>query len=321
MARVYRSLAEIGPEARPSAVCIGNFDGVHAAHRRLFDRCLKIARELNLISSALTFDPHPASVVAPERAPKLLTPIEERLRLIAEAGLQQIFVLRFDRAFSERTPEGFVEDILVNTVGARAVIVGDNFRFGHGHAGNVDTLRSLGQRYGFVVEVVPGVKVRGRMVSSTEVRNLIASGDVSKAGRLLLRPYALEGRVVSGFGIGSKQTVPTLNLETAAEVLPARGVYITRTRDLDDDRTWPSITNVGTRPTFNGEHQTIETFLLAPLEGKRPERIRVELLRRVRDEKRFESPEVLKAQILRDAARASAYHRRTARLPKSLVLP
>jgi riboflavin kinase/FMN adenylyltransferase len=174
----------------------------------------------------------------------------------------------------------------------------------------VNTLSQLGAQYEFAVEVVQGVSVRGRAVSSTAIRQIIQQGEVSLACRLLLRPYALDGDVVRGHGIGAKQTVPTLNLSTQAEVLPANGVYITRTTDVDNHRIWPSITNVGTRPTFDGDRLTVETWLLAPLEGSAPERIRVEFLRRVRQERRFESAEALKTQILRDAARANAFHRR-----------
>jgi riboflavin kinase/FMN adenylyltransferase len=176
----------------------------------------------------------------------------------------------------------------------------------------VDTLERLGREYGFTVEAVPAVVVRGRIVSSTEVRHLIEAGSVSFAARLLERPYALDGQVVRGHGIGSKQTVPTLNLDTTAEVLPAHGVYITHTRDRDSARTWPSISNIGYRPTFNGDRLTIETFLLQPLEGDSPRRIRVEFLRRVRDERKFDSPEALKTQILKDVARAQAFFRRVA---------
>ena len=316
--RVYRSLSEIEQNAPPAALSIGNFDGLHAGHHQLLERNLRLAGQRGLVPSVLTFDPHPTTIVAPERAPKLLTTIDERIELMRRAGVQQVFVLTFDRTFSELTPEQFVREIVVGAIHARLVLVGDNFRFGHGHQGDVHTLRSLGERYGFDVEIVTAIKVRGRMVSSSAVRTLIEQGDVSRVARLLMRPYALEGRVVSGFGIGSKQTVPTLNLDTKADVLPARGVYVTRTLDLDDGRSWPSITNIGTRPTFDGEHQTIETFLLAPLEGKSPERIRVLFLRRVRDERRFDSPEALKAQILRDAARAAAFHRRTQGLQKAL---
>lgn len=310
MFRVFRSLDEIGPQAPPCAVSIGNFDGVHAGHRRLLRRNIELARERGLTPSALTFHPHPTKVVAPARAPRLLTTIEQRLELIAATGIEQVFVIPFDRHFSQMSPEEFVRGVLVEKVNARAVLVGANFHFGRGQSGHVDTLRTLGEQHGFYTEIVPPVTVRGRIVSSTEVRRLIEAGSVSFAARLLERPYALEGVVVKGQGIGSKQTVPTLNLDTAAEVLPAHGVYITRTLDLDGDRSRPSITNVGMRPTFQGDHLTIETYLLRPLAGQTPERIRVEFLRRVRDEKKFDNAEALKSQILRDVARAEAFFRR-----------
>jgi riboflavin kinase/FMN adenylyltransferase len=188
--------------------------------------------------------------------------------------------------------------------------VGENFRFGRGQGGGVSTLRELGERLGFLTEVVPGFRLRGRMVSSSEVRRLIEAGRVGTAGRLLGRCYALEGEVVSGRGVGSRQTVPTLNLATPAEVLPPNGVYVTRVRDLDSPRRWPAVTNVGNRPTFGGGELSVESFLLTGLEGEAPRRIAVEFRRRLRDERKFESPEALKAQILRDVARAQAYFRR-----------
>jgi len=196
-------------------------------------------------------------------------------------------------------------------LGARAVLVGDNFRFGNKAAGNVTVLAELGARLGFTTEIVPAISCRGRVVSSSGIRELIRGGNVSLAGRFLLRPYGLEGEVVTGRGVGSKQTVPTLNLATAAEVIPANGVYVTRTRDLGDGREWHSITNVGYRPTFGASDQlTIETFLLDPLEGETPARIRVEFLRRVRAERKFESPESLRVQILKDVGTAQRYFRR-----------
>jgi riboflavin kinase/FMN adenylyltransferase len=175
----------------------------------------------------------------------------------------------------------------------------------------------LGQIYGFETRVVTPVKARGRAVSSSEIRRAVESGKVALAARLLGRPYATAGEVVPGHGIGSKQTVPTLNLRTHAQVLPATGVYITRTFDAESERSWNSITNVGYRPTFadpsGSQELTIETFLLDRLDPPAPERIRVEYLRRVREESKFETPEALKAQILRDVGRALAFFRRVTR--------
>jgi riboflavin kinase/FMN adenylyltransferase len=167
---------------------------------------------------------------------------------------------------------------------------------------------------GFEVHAIGKVEIRGRLVSSTEIRNLIQAGQVSRACRLLRRPYSVCGEVVSGLGIGSKQTVPTLNLETASEVLPARGVYISRTHEVGTGRNWESITNVGYRPTFGGDRLTIETYLLSEFDGNRPASIELDFLRRVRDERRFESAEELKTQILKDVASAKSYFRRSMRL-------
>lgn len=312
--RVFRSLESIPADAKGCVVSVGNFDGVHEGHRELFRRNRAIAAGHGWKSAILTFDPHPTRVVAPDRAPRLLTNIDQRLAAIEREGIDEAFVVPFDEKFAKLTPADFVNRVLVDGIGARAVLVGDNFRFGAKQAGNVQTLRSLGKEYGFFLEVVPSFFVRGRMASSTAVRESVLRGNMSEACRLLGRPYSVEGQIVSGFGIGSKQTVPTLNLQTDAEVIPANGVYITRTHDLDQaNRVWPSITNVGVRPTFDGEKLTIETFLLSALDGETPVRIRLEFLRRVRDERRFESPEALKKQILNDVSRAQAFFRRLRR--------
>ena len=308
--RIARSIAEAS-DFEPSAVTIGNFDGAHAGHQHLFHEVVRIARERGLRATVLTFDPHPASVVAPDRVPRLLTTHEERCELLREIGIEQVLILPFTKETARLTPEGFVQQILVDVLHAKAVLVGDNFRFGHKQAGNTKTLSELGENYGYQTRIVEAVKFRGRVVSSSEIRRLIACGDVSLACRCLNRPYAISGDVVAGHGIGAKQTVPTLNLRWSAELLPRPGVYITRTRN---GAVWNSITNVGHRPTFGGDPQlSIETFLLDPLDGPAPTQIRIEFLRRVRDERKFETPESLKAQILKDVGRAQAFFRRSKR--------
>jgi riboflavin kinase/FMN adenylyltransferase len=302
--RVARTLQEAASFGA-SSLTIGNFDGVHIGHQHLFRRVVQAAGELHVKPTVLTFDPHPARVVAPDRTPRLLTTPEQRIVLMGSYGIEQVLLLPFTAAIARLTPEEFVEQIVANVLRARAVLIGDNFRFGHKQAGDARALAEFGQRYGYETRIVGAVKCRGRIVSSSAVRALIEAGNVSLACRFLNRPYALSGDVVHGHGIGSKVTVPTLNLRTSAEVLPARGVYITRTSS-----TWNSITNIGFRPTF-GNHETlsIETYLLDPLIEETPGQIRVEFLRRVRDERKFDSPELLKAQILSDVRRAEAYFR------------
>jgi len=307
---IAHSLGEAGG-FKPCALTIGNFDGVHRAHRQLLRATLEAARGAGLRPAVLMFDPHPSCVVSPERAPRLLTSIEERCKLIQGEGIEHVLIQPFTVELSRLTPEEFATQFLRDGLGAKCVIVGENFRFGCKQAGDTQTLKELGVKLGFEVRLLETVRWRGRRVSSGEIRKLVASGEVGIAGRLLERPSAISGEIVHGHGIGSKQTVPTLNLRTEAQVLPARGVYITRTSDLGTARQWASITNIGYRPTFgDGDALTIETFLLDPLDGATPERIRLEFLRRVRDEKKFDSPEALKAQILRDVGRAKAYFRR-----------
>ncbi len=311
MFRVYCSLPEIGQDAAPCALTIGNFDGVHEGHRRILRRVVELSAERLLTPSVLTFDPHPTRVVAPSRAPRLLSTPEQRLGLLQKEGIEQVFVLPFDFPFSQLSALDFVRQVLVDKLHAKAVMVGADFRFGNRASGDTNLLQLLGVEYGFTTEIIGGVELRGRMVSSSEVRRLVDDGTVSMACRLLGRPYAVEGDVVHGHGVGSKQTVPTLNLDTKSEILPAVGVYITRTTDLEAARKWPSITNVGYRPTFGGDRLTVETFLLAPLEAATPRRIQVEFLRRVREERKFDSPEALKTQIFKDVDRAKTYFRRT----------
>jgi len=300
-----------------SVVTIGNFDGVHAAHRHLFRCVLEAASENGLRAVVLTFDPHPAHVVAPEKAPRLLTTMEERCGLIRAAGIEEIVVLPFEAEIACLSPREFAERVLTGRLAAAIVIVGENFRFGHRQTGDTTTLHELGRELGFETRIISSVKRRGQVVSSSSVRRFIEAGKVTMAARFLERPHSLSGDVVPGEGIGAKQTVPTLNLETRAQVLPARGVYITQTRDLDDSRRWNSITNVGYRPTFNGHALSIETFLLEPLTGSSPRHIQVEFCRRVRDERKFDSADELKAQILRDVGRAQTFFHRMARATKS----
>jgi riboflavin kinase/FMN adenylyltransferase len=307
---VYKSLAETPTDFGPCAITIGNFDGVHAGHRKILRRVAALAREEGWKAAALTFDPHPAKLLAPANAPRLLTALDQRTRMMLEQGIDQILILPFTLELAALTPEEFVREILVDKLGARAVLVGANFHFGKRAAGDAGTLEQLGERYSFETDILAPVVWRKRGISSSEIRRLIEAGDVSTACRMLSRPHSLDGAVVRGEGIGSKQTVPTLNLDTQAEVIPGNGVYVTRTRAGGGQREWPSITNVGCRPTFDGQHRTIETYLLSALDGAAPEEISVEFLRRVRDERKFESPEALKTQILRDVDQAQTYFRR-----------
>ncbi len=291
------------------ALTIGNFDGVHRGHQELIKQVCTIAGEHGWTSAAVTFDPHPTKLLAPQRAPKLLMPLEARIAQMKRYGLDEVICLPFDHAMASLSPDQFAQQILRDKLRAKAVVVGDNFRFGHKQAGDVHALAELGAKYGFLTQAIGAVVVRGRIASSSAIRHLLAAGEVSKACRLLNRPFSIEGQIVSGHGIGAKQTVPTLNLDTTAEVLPANGVYITSTLLPGHHKPVPSITNIGMRPTFGGDKLTIETFLLRPF-TEQPTTIELFFHRHVREEQQFSSPEALRAQIMKDVGRANAYWRR-----------
>jgi riboflavin kinase/FMN adenylyltransferase len=316
--RVFHSVSELPADFGPSVVTIGNFDGVHLGHREIMRRVAALAKERGLVPTVLTFDPHPARVLAPERAPKLINTIAQRLRRLERERIEAALLLPFSLEFAKLSPEQFARDILAQALQARVVLVGEDFRFGFRQSGNIDTLRELGAKYGFELQPVAAVSsaTAGKQdrISSTRIRELVAAGRVSRACRIMGEPFALEGPVVAGQGIGSKKTVPTLNLAAENELLPKTGVYVTKTRDEATGQEWPSITNVGYRPTFNGQSLTVETFLLDGPPAERPARIEVVFLTFMRDEMRFETPESLKSRIIRDAGAAKRFHTRFSRL-------
>lgn len=294
----------------PCALAIGNFDGVHLGHRALVAAAVAYAGEHGLKPTILTFDPHPTHIVAPQRVPLMICSLAERVRLLKEAGAEEVHVEPFTSELAALTPREFVLQVLVQKLNAKGVFVGENFCFGAQKAGTPEVLRALGEEFGFATRFLPPVCYRHEVVSSSAVRRYLSEGRVSRSNRLLGRCFALSGPVVSGYGIGSKQTVPTLNLRPAPNQLVPRGVYITETFETPTGRRWQSITNAGVRPTFGGEELTVETFLLSPFEGPTPENIRVEFRHFVRPEQQFPDPQSLKAQILRDVKRAQTYWRR-----------
>jgi riboflavin kinase/FMN adenylyltransferase len=233
--RVFRSVSEFPPDFGPSVVTIGNFDGVHLGHREIMRRVAALARQRGLTPTVLTFDPHPARVLAPERAPRLIDTIPQRLRRLEHEGIEAALLLPFSLEFAKFSPEQFARDILARALNARVVLVGEDFRFGFRQSGNIETLCELGAQLGFELQPVAAVSAalagKRDRISSTRIRELVAAGRVSRACRILGEPFALEGPVVPGQGIGSKKTVPTLNLSAENELLPKTGVYVTKTRD------------------------------------------------------------------------------------------
>jgi len=300
-------------DGRGSVIAIGNFDGIHLGHQRLLQHCIGLGKESGAVATALTFELLPQKVLRPESAPLRISTNEQRLEWFAALGMEAAVVLPFTMELSRLAPEDFVDEILVRQLQVRAVVVGDNFRFGHKQAGDVKFLRELGMRDGFDVIVHEPVVVDGKIVSSTVIRKMIAEGDVTRAARMLGRAFALTGEVVTGTGTGRKFTFPTLNLRAEQELLPARGVYVTRTVMEGEPSSHRSVTNVGMRPTFNGTGLTVETHLLDYSGNFSPKRIEVRFWKKLREEKKFAGPEELKSQIAKDIARANGFFARLRR--------
>jgi riboflavin kinase/FMN adenylyltransferase len=299
---------------RYSVLAVGNFDGLHLGHQAILRATVERALETNAVSTALTFDPPPLKVLRPESAPPRISTNTQRIEWCSTLGLEAAVVMPFTIELSRLSAEDFVEQILVGELRVATILVGENFRFGHRQTGNVKLLRELGERLGFEVVILPPVVFRGEIVSSTIIRREIAEGDVSHAGRLLGRPFVLTGEVVSGTGTGSKFTFPTLNLVPEQELLPARGVYITRTCFPGDSRSHRSVTNIGMRPTFNGTALTVETHLL-DFRGEIPaKRMEVRFWKRLRQEMKFSGAEELRQQIARDIDSANRFFNRLRRL-------
>jgi riboflavin kinase/FMN adenylyltransferase len=305
--RVINQLEELQDVCGASAVTIGNFDGVHLAHQKLLQRVVQVARRLGAVATAVAFEPHPAKVLAPRRAPKLLTPLPHKLQLIEATGIDRLVVLPFTREFAHLSPVEFVRRILISSLHAVAVHVGPSFRFGYRQSGDAETLQALGRQEGFEVEVVPLLEVRGEKVSSSRIRELVAKGRVNRACRLLGRPFSVCGPIVTGLGVGRKHTVPTLNLAPIEEQLPKLGVYVTRTKLRG---AWhDSVTNVGHKPTFGDHRLTVETYLLNRAEETDEPEMEIEFLYRLRNEMKFPNPASLKSQIQEDARRSLKFHR------------
>jgi riboflavin kinase/FMN adenylyltransferase len=255
-------------------------------------------------SAVITFDPHPIRFLAPDKAPKLISTLAQKVALIREAGIDLLLVARFDADFAALEPDTFISRYLVDGLSACALSVGANFSFGYRQSGTVETLRRWSHQ--FELLEVPPVRVRGALVSSTLIRERIAQGEVNAARRLLGRPVEIEGRIVEGAGRGRRVTVPTFNLESDNELLPGRGVYITRI-SLDGAPYLDGVTNIGVRPTFDANELTVETHALSGPVPSQASRASLQFLRRLRDERRFNSPVELSAQIAEDVRRARRF--------------
>jgi riboflavin kinase/FMN adenylyltransferase len=289
-------------------LALGNFDGVHVGHQAIFHQVVKQAKAIDGTSMVFTFDPHPLQVLAADKAPPLLTTCEQKLRLIAALGIAVGLRVPFTEAFARQEPLDFIRDVLCRQIGAHALVVGYDFRFGHRRAGTVALLQEQAALYGYRVTVIEAIRKAGMVVSSSNIRQLLQQGQVEEAARLLGRCYAIEGRVVQGFRRGATLGFPTANVQPVNEVIPHTGVYAVRVGW--EGRVYAGVANVGYNPTFANQALSVEAHLFdfaADLYGAT---VSVEFLERIRAERRFASVEELAAQIARDVKKARTIHAR-----------
>ncbi len=307
--QVFRELEEVPEHLGPTVVSVGNFDGVHVAHQAVVRRMAERAHAIGGKAVAVTFEPHPLRILRPDVAPRLLTPLPVKLQLLEKTGVDATLVLPFSRDLSLMTAHDFAKGVLVNALHAREVHEGYNFHFGHKAQGNIDTLGGFGKEMGFDVHTYSELLLRGHHVSSTEIRALVAAGRVERARALLGRPFSILSNPGRGRGYGTRYTVPTVNLARYDELVPANGVYITWVRI--NGECFDAVTNVGVRPTFGPDSFAIESHLLNFHEIELLAQTEVELifLKRLRQERKFESVDALREQIGRDVARAQRFFR------------
>lgn len=302
--KVIHHLTEYPSSLRNTVATLGNFDGVHRGHQRIFQALLDEAATCSAQALVVTFFPHPLKVLAPARAPRAITTLEERLRLVEACGVPLVLCLRFTPEFAQVAPADFVRHTLVDALGVRMILVGEDFRFGRNREGDIHLLRRMGKEFGFGVRMIRPLRVSGEQVSSTRIRQLIQEGRVRESAQLLGRYYGFAGTVVRGDGRGRTLGIPTANLATDSELLPPKGVYAVLTRL--GDRKLPGVANLGTKPTFSGRSFTIEVHLFDFDEDLYGESLRIEFVDRLRDERRFESVQGLVEQMGRDLLEARA---------------
>lgn len=291
---------------RPTVLTIGVFDGLHLGHQAIIKTVVERALLIDATPTLITFDPHPRQVLKPDSAPPLLQTFVQKMEGLQLLGMQQVIVMRFTQELADISAEKFIEQFMLQNLGALEVHLGQGFAFGKGRAGNIELLEAEAERLGFVADEVPEVRIRNHRISSTMVRHLLQSGRVNQARRMLGRAYGIEGSVIEGRKLGRTISFPTANIEVVNRMLPADGVYVTLA--LIDDVWYRSVTNIGKRPTVGLDVESkVETHVIDfdnDLYGKT---IRIRFLHRLRGEKKFAGLEELKAQIARDRDRTVRY--------------
>jgi riboflavin kinase/FMN adenylyltransferase len=285
---------------------IGNFDGIHLGHQSLFQKVRERAKAIKGTSMVITFHPHPAQILRPGKAPRQIVSDEYKIELIFQHGIEVILAIPFTKEFAQIPAKDFIQNVLVDKIGTKEIVVGYDYTFGRKREGNIHLLKELGKESGFKVHVHPPVTVGTHLVSSTRVRELITSGAMEEARLLLGRPFCLSGTIITGKGIGrSLLGFPTANLNTKEKLMPQRGVYVVRAEGPEGLSF--GVTNVGFNPTFAGKYISVETYLFnfdGDLYGRE---MRIFFLKRLRGERTFSGPETLKAQITKDIEQAKIW--------------
>jgi riboflavin kinase/FMN adenylyltransferase len=283
---------------RNPVLTLGNFDGVHLGHQRIFEDLREEARRIDGEAVVFTFDPHPLQILDPQKCPPAITPFKQKLMLLQKLGIDVVIVVAFDLDLANLTPEAFVKGVLVDKIKAKKILVGYNYFFGKNRRGNVEMLKRLGQKYGFEVKVVDAMTVNDIPVSSSKIREFIQSGKMPEAAQLLGRNYLLIGKVIWGADRGKKLGFPTANLEVLNGLYPKTGVYAVQV--IMGDKTYPGVADVGYNPTFGENPLSVEVHILDFARDIYGEEIQLIFHERIRDEKAFENPESLAQQIRKD---------------------
>ena len=302
--KIYEFLDHIERFPNP-VLTIGNYDGIHTGHKKIIERVKEKARLINGTPMLMTFYPHPVSVVKPDKILCLITPLNVRKRLIEESGIDALLVLPFNEEFRLLTPQEFVENILVNKLGIKGLIVGYDFKFGRGGKGDTELLKQLSGTYGYFFEVVEAITLDGEKIGSNRIRKLIMEGDVKKAELFLGRPHMLEGKIVHGDGRGAGIGFPTINLKTDYELIPKDGVYISEVEI--NGKMLPSVTNIGYNPTFDVKKLSVETHILDFSGDLYGADLTLYFHERIRGEVKFDGADALRNQIAMDIKVAKEY--------------
>jgi len=300
-------LAWLSPK-KETLLTIGVFDGVHIGHKYLLSHLVEQARQQDLISGVVTFRQHPLRVLAPQTNPPYLTNLTQRIRLIKNEGVDAVITLSFTLELAQTSAHQFVS-LLQKYLRMYGLVLGPGFALGRNQQGNVDTLRTLAQSMNFSITVIPPITINGEVVSSTAIREALASGDMRKVHAMTGRYFSLEGRVITGTGRGAELGFPTANLDIDPEqALPADGIYVTWA--YIDDQAHQSITNIGKRPTFGGTERTVEVYIIDYQGDLYRRQLKIDIIERLRGEKKFDSAEELKDQIIQDVEQGKAILKR-----------